>query len=132
MGPRFTAIPFVFWLVLLSIGRAHATLPDAETPDSLWTSFIGKVSHNRVNAHWTADGNAFWFQSHDVWGNWQYIWVDAIKGKRKSAFDASRLAASLQKVLGYSIRPECLPIDNIETHNGNSIVIDVADQRFSV
>jgi len=56
------------------------------------------VVGDRVEPHWFAEGTRFWYQAERVEGNWEFILVDAMKGKRGPAFDHQRLAEKLTDI----------------------------------
>lgn len=54
-----------------------------------------KFSEVKVSPHWLSSGSAFWYRK-DTSGGSQFMFVDAVKGERRPAFDHAKLAASLQ------------------------------------
>src|SRR5262249_29212455 len=49
----------------------------------------------RVNANWQAGGNTFWYSNVLKDEQIEYLFVDAVKGTKRPAFDQARLAAAL-------------------------------------
>jgi dipeptidyl-peptidase-4 len=91
-----------------------------------------KVLHARVDAHWTSDGNAFWYRLDGPDRTREYIWVDAIAGTRRPALDQVKFAAALAATTHRPVDPQRLQIDNIEpSDDGHTLNVDVKGKRWS-
>jgi dipeptidyl-peptidase 4 len=110
----------------------QGTIADYERSDDLAGLLFDGVTHNRVNPHWTADGNAFWYQSTGTAGDYQYIWVDAAAGTRRIAFDHVQVGLALQNALRCNrVDPNCLPLTAIEKDTPDSLIMDADNRRWS-
>ncbi len=84
--------------------RAGARRP---APDS-------RVYRDRVQAHWLPGNTRFWYQVRTGPEAHEYVFVDAEKGTRQPAFDHDRLAKALTAAGLKNVRPQRLPIENLE------------------
>src|SRR5438477_3702883 len=84
------------------------------------------VFKDRVTPHWFANNTRFWYRNDLRGGIKEFILVDAVRGTREAAFDASKLAAALSKAAAADYRPDKLPFDSIE------FLDDAKAIRFSV
>lgn len=66
------------------------------------TALRNLPTNNDINPIWAKDGTAFWYKKNLPNKNWEYIYVDAVSGKRKPAFDTNKLIAAVAKVTGES------------------------------
>jgi dipeptidyl-peptidase 4 len=82
-----------------------------------------KVFRARVKANWLPDGVSFWYRVETGPAAHDFILVNAERGERKPAFDHLRLAAALSFALGSDVKPERLPLDNIEFRPDESAVL---------
>lgn len=57
--------------------------------------FRNKVFQSSVDAHWLADDSGFWYQVDTAANSHEFIFVDAVSGIRKAAFDHARLAKAM-------------------------------------
>lgn len=71
------------------------------------------VFKTRVEAHWFANGERFWYRNDGAGGTREFMHVDAARGVRSVAFDHARLAQSLSAATGKPVSSELLPIDSI-------------------
>jgi dipeptidyl aminopeptidase/acylaminoacyl peptidase len=62
-------------------------------------------TNNEIIPFWKEDGSAFWYRKNLPGKNWEYIYVEAATGNRKAAFDAVKLAQSLEKFTGKALNP---------------------------
>ncbi|HEY7329205.1 MAG TPA: DPP IV N-terminal domain-containing protein [Gemmataceae bacterium] len=92
----------------------QGTAADYERASKLSELTRKKVFKDRVNAHWLADHRRFWYRNDLPGEAREFIFVDAVKGERRLAFDHERLAATLTKELGEEQRSTHLSIDNLD------------------
>ncbi|MGI6346288.1 MAG: DPP IV N-terminal domain-containing protein [Limisphaerales bacterium] len=74
--------------------------------------FRGKVYKANVQPKWK--GSTFWYMNRLADGKSEYIFVDAAKGERRSAFDAARLAQSLGEKFEREFDPEKLGLEQVD------------------
>jgi len=112
---------------------AQGTRADYDRSNNLGRITSQKVFHASITPHWTADGNAFWYRNDGPDGQRDFIWVDAVAGTRKPAFDHAKLAAALASTLNKKIAADHLPVDGIETGDApGRLVLVVAGKRWQV
>jgi dipeptidyl aminopeptidase/acylaminoacyl peptidase len=73
-----------------------------------------KLFRDRVEPHWFADNNKFWYRVDLADGRREFILVDAAQAKRGPAFDSKRLAEALSKKSGKTLDPDRLPLDSLQ------------------
>jgi dipeptidyl-peptidase 4 len=106
-------------LIGLSLHLAAVTAPGQGTPadyaraEKLAEWSRNKVFRTAVVPHWSEDGNRFWYRNDLADGEREFIAVDAVKGTRRLAFDASKLAAALGKIEKQPVSAKKLPIDRL-------------------
>jgi dipeptidyl aminopeptidase/acylaminoacyl peptidase len=80
------------------------------------------VFRDRIAAHWFGDNTRFWYRNDLAGGAREFIFVDAAKGLRQSAFDHTKLATALSKAAGKELVADQLPFSAIEfTPDGKAI-----------
>ncbi|MGN6504606.1 MAG: prolyl oligopeptidase family serine peptidase [Tepidisphaeraceae bacterium] len=109
---------------------AQGTREDYQRADKLDALTRGMVLNTHVAAHWTKDGNSFWFAKERPQGARDFMWVDAEKATIQPAFDSTRMAAALSQVLNKTITPDHLPIDGLEMASG-TLVIHAQGKRWA-
>ena len=100
-----------FALILAPLAFAQGTAADYERSAKLFGLTQNKVFKARVEPHWSADGNRFWYRNDLADKAREFIVVDAIAGMRSPAFDHAKLAAVLAKAAAKDVRPSHLPFD---------------------
>jgi len=101
-------------LFFLGLIEAGGTSADYQRAQALRARFSGKVFRDNVDPQWFADGTMFWYRLAAGPDSHEFILVDAENGLRKAAFDAERLAAALTEAGVPKVRPEALPIEQLE------------------
>jgi dipeptidyl-peptidase-4 len=117
-------------LALLALCLATTTLPvhgqgtaaDFERASKLLDLTRKKVFKDRVSPHWLADNRRFWYRNDLPGDAREFIFVDAVKGERRPAFDHERLAAALAKATGEEQRGTHLAIDNLDVSEDGSLL----------
>jgi dipeptidyl aminopeptidase/acylaminoacyl peptidase len=95
------------WVVLAAGDAAMGQRQGRGRPDA-------GVYKARIAPHWFQDETRFWYRNDLPRGAKEFVVVDAQAGKRQTAFDHQRLAASLSKAMGREVSAERLPFDEIE------------------
>jgi dipeptidyl aminopeptidase/acylaminoacyl peptidase len=72
------------------------------------------VYKDRITPHWFHDNTRFWYRNDLRGGDKEFILVDAVQGKRQTAFDHNKLAVSLSKANGTEYKADRLPFGDIE------------------
>ncbi len=106
-----TLLVFLFFLGLIEAGGTSA---DYQRAQALRARFSGKVFRDNVDPQWFADGTLFWYRLAVGPDSHEWVLVDAENGLRQAAFDAERLAAALTEAGVPNVRPEALPIEQLE------------------
>ncbi|TDG34834.1 S9 family peptidase [Pedobacter changchengzhani] len=58
------------------------------------------TTNNQIRPNWHKDGKSFWYLRNLPNKNWEYIYVDAVNGTRKTAFNVDKLAKALEQTTG--------------------------------
>jgi hypothetical protein len=81
-----------------------------------------KVYRDRIEPHWFAANNKFWYRVDLPEKAREFVAVDATAGTRRAAFDHERLARSLSVHLSRTVQPDRLPLDSIKfSDDGKSV-----------
>lgn len=75
-------------------------------PENLETTCIRQAN---VFPQWTSGNNVFWYKRWLNSAKFEFVFVDCLKGVRRSAFDHANLAALLSNHAKRTIDPDCLP-----------------------
>lgn len=70
--------------------------------------------------NWQRDGNSFWYRNYGKDSVAEYIFVDAVTGRKRTAFDAQRLSTALSKAAGK-------PVDRLAI---NAMLIEGSTVKF--
>ena len=104
----------VLWLALLvPIANAQGTRADYDRAAQLSGLTRDKVFKSVVRPRWLSSDRRFWYRNDLGKGAREFVFVDAVAGERRAAFDHARLATALSKLLKKDITAERLPIDEI-------------------
>jgi len=87
---------------------------DYERALDLRKTTANKVFKQRVNPHWLAGNNQFWYRNDLADEEREFILVNAETGTRQRAFDHKRLAGALAKETGKDIQADRLPIEKLK------------------
>src|SRR5258708_7757587 len=90
---------------LLSLGAAAQ---DAETNGP------PKIFRDKVEPHWFAANNRFWYRVSVAADRHEFVLVDAAQGTRVPAFDHERLAKALTQQTGKTLKPDQLPFASLK------------------
>jgi dipeptidyl aminopeptidase/acylaminoacyl peptidase len=103
-----------FLLLLLTpiLASAQGTKEDYDRATNLPGKYQGTVIRDRVEPHMLPGGTSFWYRVDLPEGEREFVLVDAVKGERKLAFDAPKLAKALSDATGKAVDPKRLPIDD--------------------
>ena len=119
---------FALVAVVFATAASGASGADTDAP--------GQVYRDRVDPHWFGDTNAptrFWYRVTLPKDGREFILVDALKGQRAPAFDHSRVARALSKLLGHTIAGDQLPVESIEfSRDEKSILLHGLDTGWKL
>jgi dipeptidyl aminopeptidase/acylaminoacyl peptidase len=77
-----------------------------------------RIYRDQVTPHWFADAsgatNLFWYRVEVDEGEHEFVFVDAVRGERRLAFDHERLAAALTRQTGKPVAARKLPGETLE------------------
>jgi dipeptidyl aminopeptidase/acylaminoacyl peptidase len=128
---RSLAVLIAFIAVQSAFGQG--TPADYDRSDHFNRLIQGKTFHMQVLPHWNADGKAFWYRNDGPDGTRDFVWVDAVAGTRRAAFDHDRLALALSAATGEKIEAARLPIDSIEAeYKPGLLVLHIGGKRWQV
>jgi dipeptidyl-peptidase 4 len=103
--------------VLLAAGlcaHAQGTRADYERALRLREATANKVFKQSVKPQWLPGNTNFWYRNDLAGGAREFVFVDAMKGERKPAFDHARLAAALSQATGKQTKADRLPVETID------------------
>jgi len=102
-------------LAALSIAaHAQGTRADYERAMSLSKRFANTVFRQSVTPRWLPGNNAFWYRINTAPDRFEFVFVDALKGERRAAFDHRKLAEALARELKTEVRVDALPFTWIQ------------------
>ncbi len=79
---------------------------------------VRRIYRDKVEPRWLAHDSAFWYRVATGPGRYEFIYVDAAKGLRKSAFDHERLAQALANAGIEGLSSSNLPLETLEFTGG--------------
>jgi dipeptidyl-peptidase 4 len=101
---------FLFFLIsLTTTAFAQGTKADYERALSLDRRTTGKVFRTTVTPHWLPGGNAFWYRVETSRGQFEHVFVDAVKGERRGGLSPQSLAELFSQIVGRPVEPNALP-----------------------
>ncbi len=104
----------VEFVLLFSFTQAQGTLEDYQRAEKYLYKNIEKLAFRlEVYPNWIDKSSRFWYRIRTREGK-EFILVDPKKKTKNPAFDHERLAVSLSKASGKSIKPGELPFDRLE------------------
>jgi len=100
--------------LLLSAGAvvAQGTKADYDRAASLPGKYGGTVYRDKVEPRFLPGGDAFWYRVDLANEGREYVLVDCVKGERKPAFDAAKLAKALGDATSKPVDARKLPVDD--------------------
>jgi hypothetical protein len=105
---------------------AHAA---AQSPQRRRRGFeLTGVYKARIEPHWFADNDKFWYRNRLRDSKKEFILVDATSGTRQKAFDHEKLAAALAAASESTQKPDALPFDRIEFVDDGKAVRFIAEK----
>ena len=125
--PAWPSRSLVASLVLLTIALADQAsgqgLPaDYDRAENLAAKGRDKVFRDRVQPHWFAGDERFWYRVDLGSGHREFVVVNAVEGTKRPAFDHAKLAEALLKVDPLTpVEADKLPVDRIEIADDGSI-----------
>ena len=76
------------------------------------------VYKTRITPHWSEDGDHFWYRNDLAGGKREFVFVDAVQGVRRSAFDHVKLADALKKAGIKNADPTRLGLEGLDFEPG--------------
>jgi dipeptidyl aminopeptidase/acylaminoacyl peptidase len=95
------------------VARAQGTRADYDRAAQLPALTRNKVFKSTVTPRWLAGNRQFWYRNDLASGAKEFVLVDAAAGERSPAFDHSRLATALAKLLKKELAADRLPFNEI-------------------
>jgi dipeptidyl aminopeptidase/acylaminoacyl peptidase len=103
----FGAVCAALWPSMLHAQGSKADYERAESLARLTRNTVGPVA---VRPNWLPGGDRFWYRNDLPHGVRSYVFVDAVKGERRAAFDHARLAEALSKQAGREVNADRLDL----------------------
>jgi dipeptidyl aminopeptidase/acylaminoacyl peptidase len=110
---RISSIALGALLIFSTFARGQGTVADYQRAASLGQRFANKVTHARVDPHWSGDDASFTFRSDTGPRTWEFVRIDTTTGQRAAALDHARLAAALSNA-GVQAAADKLPLMHFE------------------
>lgn len=107
-----TNISIALLLTFASCIFAAGMQSDYDRAERLRILTQNKVFRSHIEAHWLADNKSFWYEVQTGENSYEFIFVDAEKGIRRSAFDHERLSKALN-AKGIDADAQSLQIENL-------------------
>ncbi len=117
----FAILAFSLTIATLPV-HAQGTAADYERAAKLPVITRKTVYKDRISPHWLADNRRFWYRNDLPGEAREYIFVNAIKGERRLAFDHTRLAEALTKATGKEHRGTHLAIEGLDVSEDGKIL----------
>src|SRR5260370_10811711 len=112
-------------LLLLFLLALGAAAQDTETTGA------PKIFRDKVEPHWFAGNNKFWYRANVAADRHEFVLVDAVQGTRAPAFDHERLAKALNQQTGKTLKPDQLPFDALKFSDyGKSFQVIANDEAW--
>ncbi|WP_113653146.1 S9 family peptidase [Pedobacter namyangjuensis] len=91
------------------------------------------VSNNDISPVWHSGGNSFWYRKNMPERTWQFVYVDAMTGTSKTAFDHQLLATALTRATGKTQTPGRLNLmEMFFNDNGNAVTLKADGKWYKV
>lgn len=84
-----------------------------------------------VTPVWIRDTETFWYRNRTSTGS-EYVFVDAVAGTKRPAFDHERVAKALGALLNAEYDAKALPFFGIELTEANTVRVSVEKQRVEI
>jgi dipeptidyl aminopeptidase/acylaminoacyl peptidase len=118
---------------LLALGltaSGQGTRADYERALKVRETTANKVFKQSVKAQWLPGNTNFWYRNDLAGGAREFVFVDAIKGERRLAFDHARLATALSQATGKEIKADRLPVEKLELGPDAGAMVVSADGQW--
>ncbi|MEO8353827.1 MAG: prolyl oligopeptidase family serine peptidase [Chthoniobacteraceae bacterium] len=113
---------FALLILIPCAAIAQGSKADYERANSLRERIAGKVFRDRIEPHWLPGGDAFWYQLDLPQGKREWVFVDALIGNKRPAFDHGKLATTLAQESGELVEAAQLPLERFEVSTDGSHV----------
>jgi dipeptidyl aminopeptidase/acylaminoacyl peptidase len=117
---RFACLLGLLLLALITEAFAQGTRADYDRANGLAKLTEGKIFKQRVKANWRPGNTNFWYRNDLAGGAREFIFVDAVKGERRPAFDHARLATALAQSAGKAFTAQNLPLEQLDFADGGT------------
>jgi len=124
---------FVLCLSPFQTAFGQGTAADYQRMHQLGRMTAGKVFRDDVKPNWLPGGDHFWYRVRTGPGKHEFLFVDAIEGRREPAFDHAQLARQLSEQLKKEITPTRLPFERIQfSEDLQQVIFEVEGETFQV
>lgn len=134
MSRKSALICLVVILVLSSVpGESEAQLKpdDYERGEQLRTMFRALAVNMVGRSGWITGTSRFWYQKSTQRGSGYHI-VDAETLSKQPAFDQTKLAEALSKLIDEDVDPDNLPLRSVRfSHRGRSLRFEIGEWAYS-
>ena len=112
----------IAWLMVVGFPSgllAQGTQADFQRADRLRQLTRNKVFRSTVRVNPVPGADAFWYDVETGPNEHQFVFIDAVAGKRQMAFDHDQLGRALAQQTGQVVKPDNLPFRTIELVDPN-------------
>lgn len=103
------------------VSTAQGSKADYERSTNLFRQFSGKVFRDRVEAQWLTNNTQFWYEVRTGTNSREFVFVDAVKGERRPAFDHARLGQALEAAGARDVRAGNLALRGLQRKGEDQI-----------
>lgn len=101
---------------------AQGTKADYARSAALPRQWENKVHRASVQPHWFESSKRLWYRVQTGVNKYEFVLVDVEKGERRLAFDHAELAATFGKLLKRELRPDQLPLEELEFDKSGTLI----------
>ena len=109
---------------------AQGTRADYEKAATFDQRFRDRIFRHRVDPQWVRDGAAFSYRNRTGPDRHEFVWVDAVAGKRDLLCDHEKLAAALRDAGHADAQAQRLPLAGIDRGDDGTIRFSAFGRRW--
>lgn len=121
-GKKISVFLTLWWCL---ISQAQGTLKDYKRANAVDSLFKNKVFNAPNEFHWI--GNDYVWYSNNIGKGKEFLLADVKQQKQDPAFNHTKLAQSLSKIIGKEVNVNELPVENLEFDKTLSTLTFTAD-----
>jgi dipeptidyl-peptidase-4 len=126
-----TLLALVLFVLPYESLLAQGSRADYERAASLSRVTANKMFRDRIQAQWLPGNTQLWYEVRLPGDKRNYIFVDAVKGERRTAFDTAKLADALRKSGVTKASAENLSLQNVSFKSATDLRFRANDKHWS-